>query len=149
MAPGLVLRGGCVMNVDDEAMSTAAGRCLCGAITFQVSGELRPVINCHCQRCRRFTGHHMAATAARSVDLTVEDDGANLRWYAPVREAQYAFCARCGSSLFWRSPDLSGSVSICAGTLEPPTHLRTTQAVWVRDASDYHTRPDLLELETE
>ena len=103
-----------------DHMNTATGRCLCGAITFRVSGE-----------------------------LTVEDDGSNLRWYAPVPEAQYGFCAQCGSSLFWGSPELPDTVSICAGALDPPTHLRTTQAWWTLEASDYHCRPDLLELETE
>lgn len=91
----------------------------------------------------------MAATAARTGELAVEDDGANLRWYAPAPEARYAFCAQCGSSLFWSSPELPDSVSICAGTLEPPTHLTTLEAWWTREASDYHTRPDLPERETE
>lgn len=132
-----------------ECMNTATGRCMCGAITFRVSGELRPVFNCHCHRCRRFTGHHMAATATQTGALTVDDVGVNLRWYDPVPEAQYGFCARCGSSLFWRSPELPDSVSICAGAMDPPTHLHTTQAWWTSEASDYHVRPDLVELETE
>ena len=116
-------------------MTTATGRCLCGAITFRVSGELRDVFNCHCRRCRRFTGHHMAATAAETDDLTVEDSGANLRWFYPVPEAKYGFCARCGSSLFWQSPEGPGIVSICAGAIDPPTHLRTTRAWWTSQAS--------------
>lgn len=132
-----------------DCMNTATGRCLCGAITFRVSGELRSVFNCHCNRCRRFTGHHMAATAADTGDLCVEDDGSNLRWYYPVPEAGYGFCAQCGSSLFWQSPERPDTVSICAGAMDPPTHLRTTQAWWTSEASDYHSRPDLLELETE
>ena len=91
----------------------------------------------------------MAATAAKTGDLTVEDEGLKLRWYAPVPEAQYGFCAQCGSSLFRRSPELPDTVSICAGAIDPPTYLRTTQAWWTREASDYHSRPDLVELETE
>lgn len=132
-----------------QRVNTATGRCLCGAITFRVSGELRDVFNCHCDRCRRFTGHHMAATAANNEDLSIEDGGANIRWYHPVPEAAYGFCARCGSSLFWQSSEAPATVSICAGAMDPPTHLRTTQACWTSDASDYHVRPDLIERETE
>lgn len=132
-----------------DRMSTATGRCLCGAITFRVSGELRSVFNCHCARCRRFTGHHMAATAADTGDLSVEDEGSNLHWYYPVPEAGYGSCAQCGSSLFWRSPESPQTISICAGALDPPTHLRTTQAWWTSEASDYHVRPVVVERETE
>ena len=130
-------------------MNIATGRCLCGTISFQVFGGLRDVFNCHCVRCRRFTGHHMAATAANTVDLIVADGDSNLRWYYPVPEAGYGFCNQCGSSLFWHSPDTPDTVSICAGVMDPPTHLHTTQAWWTSEASDYHVRPDLLELETE
>ena len=126
----------------------ARGRCLCGGIGVEVHGELRDVLNCHCHRCRRFTGHHMAATAADPADVLVDDHEALLTWYHPVEDAGYAFCGRCGSSLFWRgrAPD---RLSICAGVLDPPTHLRTTGAWWVIEASDYHSRPPLPELDTE
>jgi hypothetical protein len=131
------------------AVSRASGRCLCGAVSFQVFGELRDVINCHCHRCRRFTGHHMAATAADVADLTIEDANANLRWFYPVPESGYAFCRECGSSLFWRSGLSTSRISICAGTLDPPTGLTTVQAWWTDEASDYHARPTVPEFATE
>jgi catechol 2,3-dioxygenase-like lactoylglutathione lyase family enzyme len=127
----------------------ASGRCLCGAVSFQVFGELRNVINCHCHRCRRFTGHHMAATAAAVADLVVTDEDSDLSWFFPVPEAGYAFCRKCGSSLFWQSRLTPDRISICAGTLDPPTRLKTVQAWWAGEASDYHARPVLQEFETE
>jgi hypothetical protein len=131
-----------------NATARASGRCLCGAVSFRVFGDLRDVINCHCHRCRRFTGHHMAATAANAADLKVHDDEGNVRWYYPVPEAGYAFCRTCGSSLFWQSRG-ADRISICAGTLDPPTNLSTVQAWWTDEASDYHERPAVPESGTE
>ena len=127
----------------------AHGRCLCGGIRYAVRGELVNVINCHCERCRQFTGHHMAATSARLEDVSIEDHDSLLRWFFPVPEAGYAFCSRCGSSLFWQSAAEPTRRSICAGTLDTPTGLRTTQAWWISQASDYFNRPALPELDTE
>ena len=124
------------------------GQCLCGAVRYAVSGPLRPVIDCHCQRCRRFTGHHMAATSAAAADVEIDDPGQQLTWF-PVPEAEYGFCRTCGGSLFWRAAAWPDVISICAGTLEPPTGLRTVEAWWVSQASDYFVRPDLPERETE
>jgi hypothetical protein len=132
-----------------NATSRASGRCLCGAVSFQVFGDLRDVFNCHCHRCRRFTGHHMAATAANVADLRIEDDENNLRWFHPVPDVGYAFCGKCGSSLFWRSGLTTDRISICAGTLDPPTNLKTVRALWVDEASDYHVRPVVREFATE
>lgn len=51
------------------------GRCDCGAVLYEMTGPLRDVFNCHCFRCRRFTGHHMAATAvpADRLELLTSD----------------------------------------------------------------------------
>ncbi|WP_276606231.1 GFA family protein [Nocardioides sp.] len=125
------------------------GQCLCGGIRYAVRGALRDVVNCHCARCRRFTGHHMAATAAARDDVVVDDEDRLLRWYSPVPDASYAFCSRCGSSLFWQASSAPARLSICAGTLDPPTGLRTIEAWWVSQASDYHLRPELPEFATE
>ncbi len=32
------------------------GSCLCGAVSFEVRGDLRPVLACHCIQCRKQTG---------------------------------------------------------------------------------------------
>lgn len=129
-------------------MDIREGRCLCGAVTFQVSGTLRDIVNCHCHRCRRWTGHHMAATSAAVADIAL-DGRDQLEWYRPDEHAAYGFCRQCGSSLFWQAASTPERWSICAGTLDPPTGLVTTQAWWVSEASDYHVRPDLPEHDTE
>jgi hypothetical protein len=130
------------------AARTTSGRCLCGDVTYTVTGPLRDVTDCHCERCRRFTGHHMAASAAAVADLHIEDETGRLTWH-PVPGAAYGFCGTCGSSMFWRADSDPGRMSVCAGTLDAPTGLTTVEAWWTSQASDYFTRPDLPERLTE
>ncbi len=119
-----------------------SGRCLCGAVRYDVEGPLRDVVNCHCVRCRRHTGHFMAATAADVADLTLAGD--ELRWYDATEDVQYGFCGMCGSTLFWRSADRPDTLYVAAGTLDPPTGLTTTTALFTADAGDYHRLDDTL-----
>lgn len=118
-------------------MVTLSGECLCGDVTYQIVGPARSVINCHCSRCRRHTGHFMAATAAAVED--VEISGETLTWYDATDEVQYGFCGRCGSTLFWRTSRRPDRLSIAAGTLIPPTGLETIAAIYTNYASDYHS----------
>ena len=118
----------------------ATGRCECSAVQYSVDGELRDVFDCHCGRCRRFTGHHMAATSARTDDVTITDSG-SLVWFSPEPSVQYGFCGRCGSSLFWRTLARPERLSITAGSIDQPTGLRTTTAWWTSEHGDYHTPP--------
>lgn len=110
--------------------------CLCESVTYELMGEPRDVVNCHCSRCRRHTGHFMAATAIEVENLVVSGD--TLRWYDATEQVQYGFCERCGSTLFWRTRRRPDLVSIAAGTLTPPTGLKTVAAIYTDYASDYH-----------
>lgn len=118
---------------------SASGSCACGSIRYRVDGPLRNVANCHCERCRRITGHFMAASACAPEHLAIKSQD-TLRWYRPVEEpaVAYAFCSVCGGSLFWRAETTPDSISICAGTLDPPTGIVTDLALFCGEASDYH-----------
>jgi hypothetical protein len=118
---------------------SVTGRCLCGAVRFEVDGPLRDVILCHCVECRRWHGHLCAATSVRSEELRLVSD-AGLRWIdSPESDAhaRRGFCGECGSSLFWDAPDRD-TISIAAGTLESPTGLKTIAQIYTADAGDYY-----------
>ncbi len=121
---------------------TARGRCLCGAIQYEVRGPLREVVVCHCEECRRWHGHAPAFTAAARTDFALLSD-APLRWFAGARSdagARRGFCADCGTSLFWEAENRE-SISIAAGTLDRPTGLHLAAHIYVSDAGDYYRLP--------
>ena len=114
-----------------------SGRCECGGVRYRTEAELRPVFNCHCERCRRITGHFMASSGCPMDALIfVADD--TLRWYEPAPGVFYGFCGRCGGTLFWKADGVPDWISICAGTLDQPSGLTTVAAWWTAEAADYH-----------
>jgi hypothetical protein len=120
----------------------ATGRCLCGAVRYEVTGELRDVLICHCQECRRWHGHVAACTAASRADLVLLEQR-GLRWIDSPQSDAHArrgFCAECGSSLFWDAPGRP-TVSIAAGTLDGHTGLRVAAHWYVAQAADYYELP--------
>ena len=116
------------------------GGCLCGAVRYEVRGPLRPVVACHCDMCRRTSGHFAAATAARREALTLHEDR-GLRWFDSSPAARRGFCQYCGSNLFWAPTDGS-RFSIMAGTLDKPTGLAIAVHIFVDDAGDYYRIAD-------
>jgi hypothetical protein len=121
----------------------ATGRCLCGAVRYEVRGPLRDVLICHCEECRRWHGHASAFTAARREDLAVDDERA-LRWIdspASDANARRGFCGECGSSLFWDAPGRE-TISIAAGTLDGATGSRVAGHIYVSQRPDYYELPD-------
>lgn len=124
-------------------MRTYAGRCLCGAVSYEVRGPLRDVLICHCTECRRWHGHVSASTAAHKDDLVLLE-ARGLRWIDSPRSdagARRGFCCECGSSLFW-DPPRRETISIAAGTLEGATGLRAVGHWYVSEAGDYYDLPE-------
>ena len=113
------------------------GSCLCGAVRYQVSGPLRPVIACHCQQCRKTSGHHVAATSAARGDIVVEGE---VRWYQSSAKARRGFCPTCGSNLFWDGA--GANLSVFAGTLDGPTGLSIAGHIFCADKGDYYEISD-------
>jgi hypothetical protein len=128
----------------EAAMSTqtirAHGGCLCGGVRYEVQGELRPIVACHCSQCARTSGHFVAATACAPEYLRIVTDE-TLAWFASSDLADRGFCSRCGSSLFWK-PRGEGHISIMAGSLVPPTRLRIAEHIYVASKSDYYDITD-------
>ncbi len=121
--------------------TTHTGGCLCGGVRYQVRGELRGVIACHCSQCRRTSGHHSAMTSAPDERLCVTAE--TLVWYRSSASAERGFCRVCGSNLFWR-PHAQNRTSIAAGTLDAPTGIAIERHIFVAEKSDYYEIADAL-----
>ncbi|MDM3871904.1 GFA family protein [Porticoccus sp. W117] len=118
-------------------MKTLTGSCMCGDVRYEVTGECREVVACHCVECRKSSGHYTAATATRPENLKLlGDDG--LKWYRSSPKAQRGFCQNCGSTLFWK-PDSGDRISIFAGSLDGQTGLQMTSHIYSQEKGDYYT----------
>ncbi len=119
-----------------------SGGCLCGRVRYRTSGPLRPVIACHCEQCRRTSGHFVAASRVPLSGFRVErEDG--LRWYESSPGIHRGFCAVCGSSLFWQPHD-PDSIGIMAGSIDGRVGQPIVRHIYTATAGDYYTiDPDL------
>lgn len=118
------------------------GGCLCGSVRFEIKGELRPVINCHCGQCLHTHGHYSAYTAVEKKSMKfVNDDG--LKWFCSSKEARRGFCQECGASLFFKRLD-GRTISVAAGMLDFSEELKTVEHIFIDDKPDYYEIDDNL-----
>lgn len=115
------------------------GSCLCGKVSYEITGNLGIFQYCHCSRCRKFTG------SAHAANLFVKDE--QFRWltgeplvgtYDPPDTKYFAtaFCKQCGSSLPWRSKG-GKTIIIPAGTLESHPGIEPTQNIFYGSRADW------------
>jgi len=91
--------------------------CCCGDCAIEVEGE--PVLNaiCNCSSCKKRTGSAFGWSAYFPDDKVVARTG-ELKIYSKRGEAGYDrfFCARCGTTLYWKSfAFLSDATAVAGG----------------------------------
>jgi hypothetical protein len=109
-----------------------AGRCLCGAVRYEVSGRAQNLCYCHCESCRRAAGSPAVAwgTFDRSSFRVTGGALAEFRSSPPVTRG---FCAACGSCLTYRHDARPTEIDVTLATLDEAAQLAPQMHVWVAD----------------
>lgn len=116
--------------------SSLTGSCLCGKVQLEIEQLDRDVVACHCNQCRKQSGHFVAATRVKNVHLVIHGEE-HLTWYKASVEAERGFCRHCGSLLMWKALD-TATTSIMAGCLNGPTGLCIDRHIFTADKGDYY-----------
>ena len=80
-----------------------AGRCACGAITFEFDQDPEFVANCHCLDCKKASGGEMATFfGVAEADFTLLTGSPKGQSYvaASGKKLVRNFCAECGARVF-------------------------------------------------
>ncbi|WP_373491613.1 GFA family protein [Parasphingorhabdus sp.] len=108
------------------------GHCLCGAVNYEIEGDLQMCGVCHCKNCQRQAG------SAYSVLFAISDDqiklSGDLTTYEDHAESGNVvhrhFCGTCGSPVKTTLPTQPGMTYIKAGTLDDTEILRPQIHFW-------------------
>ncbi|HEY8520749.1 MAG TPA: GFA family protein [Gammaproteobacteria bacterium] len=120
-----------------------AGSCLCGAVRYEIEGELGDFGYCHCRSCRKASGSAFGANA--SVDrarFRLVSGEAALRRYESSPGKIRVFCGTCGSPIYAyleRSPDV---LRLRLGTLDTPFAGRPKAHIFVADKAPWDVIAD-------
>ncbi|OAP54390.1 hypothetical protein AYL99_11491 [Fonsecaea erecta] len=90
-------------------MAQARGSCLCGGVTFAVSGSPDTVIQCYCEHCQKNAGGPFQIVAKYDKSLVDVKTGEDLLTHFVLNDTQSGhpkhkvFCRTCGCTM-WTIP---------------------------------------------
>ena len=119
-----------------------AGKCMCGAVQYEVADEFEYAVNCHCSACRRRTGSAFKPLAGipRGKHRVVSGQD-QLAAYGDPEAGHDAHCRLCGSLLY--SVVREGAyVHVPLGTLVDAPRIRPTAHIFVGSKAPWFTITD-------
>jgi hypothetical protein len=113
---------------------TQTGRCQCGQITYELSGDLIATAVCHCDHCQRQSGAAFSVNLiVHESQLAVSGDLSAFEDRGEHGDAVYVyrrFCGQCGTPIFSAMVEPAGILAVKAGTLDDRSGVRPTVEVW-------------------
>jgi hypothetical protein len=109
------------------------GSCLCGAVAYEVDGELGPINYCHCKRCRKATGSafNTGSPVKASEFRLVKGEGVLGHFVNPATGLDRTFCTKCGSPIYSRRASAPDIIRIRVGTLDTPVTEKPAAHIYV------------------
>ncbi len=96
------------------------GGCHCGAIRYEVEGDLVVHTLGHCTDCRRHAGAPMVGWAMYAADAIKVTQG-EPKVYQSSEHGRRHFCANCGTGLFYvNNHVLPGIIDVQSATFDNP-----------------------------
>jgi len=119
------------------------GSCLCGAVKFEVKGDLSSPDACHCSQCRKWTGHYLVSGDVPRSALKIHGSD-HLTWFQSSNKVRRGFCSTCGASLFFDPLDKEKHdwIGISMGAFDTPTNTKLAVHIFVAEKGDYYEITD-------
>ena len=122
----------------------ATGRCLCGAVRYEVNVAPVATMHCHCSMCRK---HHGVAfvtwTIVPTAGFRFTSGRDHVASYASSAHFHRSFCRICGSVAPEQTPS-GQNVVIPAGNLEGDLDLEPQLHIFVGSKADWFSITDSL-----
>jgi len=113
------------------------GSCLCGAVTYEISGTIEDIVFCHCSLCRKAQGTAFATNGLVNENEFFLHGEENLSAYESAPSNIKYFCSKCGSPIMNKSKKRPAKVRIRLGSIEgdikekPSAHIfASSKANW-------------------
>lgn len=112
------------------------GSCMCGAVAFKVTCDLKRPDACHCRQCRKFTGHYFVSTDVPKAAVRITGSE-HVTWYRSSMRARRGFCSLCGSSMFF-DPPAKDWIGLAMGAFDGATDTTAELHVFAAEKGDYY-----------
>lgn len=116
--------------------SEKQGQCLCGAVTITAKAAAHEVGACHCAMCRRWgSGPFMEIDCGTDVIIEGEE---HVTLYDSSVWAERAFCAKCGTNLFYRLKEANQHM-VAVGLFDDNDGLALKTEVFIDEKPDFYS----------
>ena len=112
--------------------SNFSGRCFCGHVRYELSGEPIFACHCHCESCRRTAGAAFVTWASFARDGLALTSG-TIAEYRSSPGVRRGHCAVCGTTITYWWDKRPEEIDIAVASLDDTAGIEPSAHIWVED----------------
>lgn len=120
------------------------GKCLCGAVSYEITAEPVMTAVCHCKNCQRQAGSVLSVIVGMPRDgITISGEVTTYEDHSEGgRKVLRKFCPKCGSPMFTDAESAPDLWFVKAGTLDDTSWLEPQIQFWADSKQDWYDLGD-------
>lgn len=119
------------------------GSCLCGAVRYEIAGEIGPISLCHCSRCRKANGSaFLAGAQVNPAEFRLVSGAECLGDFESSPGVHRIFCRTCGSPIISRRPGPPEVIRVRIGTLDSYLKTKPQSHIFFADRAEWYEFED-------
>ncbi len=104
------------------------GKCMCGAVSFEIRDVQTEFGCCHCEMCQRWAGSALLGFTVPQDTVTFEGIE-NVATLQSSDWAERSWCSKCGSGLWYRET-ATGTYHMPVGLLDDQTGMKLVTEIF-------------------
>lgn len=120
------------------------GKCLCGAVSYTITGSPVRAAQCHCKDCQRASGcGHMSLAFFKADQVALSGDTKSFAVTADSGNINTRhFCPDCGSRIYSENSARAGVVGIAVGSCDDSAWFAPEFVVYEKDRAGWDITTD-------
>jgi len=114
-----------------------SGSCLCGKVTYSVSGRVSDIVHCHCIKCRKAHGSAFSSVASVPAAHFKLMGESNPKYYESSPGKYRFFCSECGTQIYAKRTD-TNFVVLRLGSLDTDFPGKERAHTWVSEGASWY-----------
>ena len=119
-------------------MLMITGSCLCGKVSYEISGEVGDIVHCHCVTCRKAHGAAFSSVAAvKDCDFTLSGQELLSSYESSPGKVRY-FCSSCGTQIYSKR-ERTEHLILRLGSLDTDLASKEKNHIWVSQKANWYS----------
>ncbi len=114
------------------------GSCLCGNVSYEISGKVGDIVHCHCRTCRKAHGSAFSSVAAVTESDFHLNGRESLSHFESSKEKKRYFCSSCGTQVYAKKEG-APHIVLRLGSLDSDPGSSEKKHIWVSQKASWYS----------